>query len=414
MAGSSEHAGHATAAGGSPAAAGAAAAIRASGVVAGPSPAVDELLVEARFTDHHVHGVLRGTLPPERLIVQLSESDRPSAAAAAGMDTQLGIAVRRWTAPLLGMAPSVPADEWLAHRATLDNEAVAASILPLSGIGELLVDTGYRGTLLTSPDELGALAGVPAREVVRLEVVAEEVATSGVTATGYAAALHDALVAATRHAIGTKSIVAYRFGFDFDPAPPPAGEVAAAAGAWLRSIESGAPVRLADPTLLRHLLWEAVGLGLPLQLHTGYGDSDLDLHRCDPALLTGFLRRTDGTVPILLLHTYPYTRSAGYLAEMFAHVHLDVGLAVNHTGAAAERTIAETLELAPLTKVLFSSDAWGLPELHLLGSWLLRRGLSRIVGRWVVDGDWSLADARRAIELLSRENAARVYTLGPG
>ena len=191
-------------------------------------------------------------------------------------------------------------------------------------------------------------------------------------------------------------------------------EVEAAAGRWLRGVATGDPVRLTDETLLRHLLWTAVGLGLPLQLHTGYGDSDLDLHRCDPARLTGFLRRTDGTIPILLLHTYPYTRSAGYLAEMFAHVHLDVGLAVNHTGVAAARTVAETLELAPLTKVLFSSDAWGLPELHLLGSWLLRRALSRVMGRWVADGDWSIADARRAVDLLSRENAERVYTLRPG
>ena len=77
----------------------------------------------------------------------------------------------------------------------------------------------------------------------------------------------------------------------------------------------------------------------------------------------------------MLLHTYPFQRTAGYLAQMFAHVYVDVGLAVNHTGAASDRIIAESLELAPFRKVLFSSDAWGLPELHLLGSWLFRRGL---------------------------------------
>jgi predicted TIM-barrel fold metal-dependent hydrolase len=158
------------------------------------------------------------------------------------------------------------------------------------------------------------------------------------------------------------------------------------------------------------VLWAGAELGLPLQLHTGYGDPDLDIHRADPALLTGFLRLTEGRCPVLLLHTYPYQRNAGYLAQMFPHVHLDVGLAVNHSGAASGQVIRETLEVAPLTKVLFSSDAWGLPELHLLGSWLVRRGLSRIVGRWVADGDWTVADATRAITLLARDNAARVYT----
>ena len=167
---------------------------------------------------------------------------------------------------------------------------------------------------------------------------------------------------------------------------------------------------MADPVLLRAVLWSGVELGLPLQLHTGYGDPDLDLHRADPALLTGFLRRTEDRCPVLLLHTYPYQRHAGYLAQMFPHVYLDVGLAVNHSGVASERIIAETLEIAPFTKLLFSSDAWGLPELHLLGSWLVRRGLSRILGRWVVEGDWTLADAARTIELLAQENARRVYT----
>jgi predicted TIM-barrel fold metal-dependent hydrolase len=113
----------------------------------------------------------------------------------------------------------------------------------------------------------------------------------------------------------------------------------------------------------------------------------------------------------MLLHTYPFHRTAGYLAQMFGHVHVDVGLAVNHTGAASDRVIAESLELAPMSRVLFSSDAWGLPELYLLGSLLFRRGLSRTLGRWVADGDWALVDALRVATLIGRENARRVYRL---
>jgi len=47
---------------------------------------------------------------------------------------------------------------------------------------------------------------------------------------------------------------------------------------------------------------------------------------------------------------------------------LDVGLAVNYAGAASPAIVAESMELAPFRKLLFSSDAWGAPELHLLGS----------------------------------------------
>ena len=94
---------------------------------------------------------------------------------------------------------------------------------------------------------------------------------------------------------------------------------------------------------------------------------------------------------------------------MFAHVYTDIGLGVNHTGIQSEQLIAEMLEVAPFRKILFSSDAWGLPELHLLGSWLFRRGLSRVLGRWVATDDWSVDDARLAIELIGSQNARLVY-----
>ncbi len=206
-----------------------------------------------------------------------------------------------------------------------------------------------------------------------------------------------------------KSIVAYRHGLDFDPSPPSASDVVEHAGLWLADISSGGPLRLTDPVILRFVLWCGVETALPLQLHTGYGDSDLDLRRCDPLLLTGFIRATLGRTRILLLHTYPFHRQAGYLTQMFPHVYTDIGLGVNHTGIQSEQLVAEMLEVAPFRKILFSSDAWGLPELHLLGSWLFRRALSRVLGRWVVAGDWSLADARMVVELIGSQNARLAY-----
>jgi predicted TIM-barrel fold metal-dependent hydrolase len=97
---------------------------------------------------------------------------------------------------------------------------------------------------------------------------------------------------------------------------------------------------------------------------------------------------------------------------MFPHVYLDVGEAINYAGAASTALVSESMELAPFRKLLFSSDAWGAPELHLLGSLLFRRAMSRILGDWVVRGDWSLADADRVVTLIASENAQRVYGLG--
>jgi uncharacterized protein len=383
--------------------------IARAGLLDGPHEGVNERLREARFIDHHVHSILAGRLGRPQLIETLSESGQPASAAGAGMDHQLGVAVRRWCAPLIGLPPQVDAETWLAYRAGLDEAEAAAALLPPAGLQALYVDTGYRSAELLPVPELARLAGAPARTVVRLEAVAEAVASGGSSAVGFASAFRDELERAAEGAIGVKSIIAYRAGLDIDPAPPTPAEVEAHAGRWLASMDAGAPARLGDRVILRFALWSGVETGLPLQLHTGYGDADLDLRLADPLLLRGFLRATQGRSTILLLHTYPFHRHAGYLAQMFPHVFMDIGLGVNHAGIQSEQLLAEMLEVAPFRKVLFSSDAWGLPELHLLGSWLVRRGLGRVLGRWVSAGDWSLEDAGLVIDLVGWQNAQRVY-----
>jgi len=350
----------------------------------------------------------------------LSESDRRSAAEAAGHDSQVWYAARRWCGPLLGLAPSAGAGTYLEARAALTNEAVARRFLPAAGFEHLVVETGFRGDVVSNPAELGSLAGAPASEVVRLEALAERLITELADPAEYPAAFRLALAAAvsgSEPAVGTKTILAYRGGFDRDLSRPDDVDVARAARRWSEELgrdrtRRQAP-RLVDECLLRFGLWAAVDLGLPLQVHTGFGDPDLDLRTADPLLLTSFIRSTEGRVPVLLLHTYPFQRNAGYLAQMFPHVFLDVGLAVGYTGVASTRVVEESLELAPFTKVLFSSDGWGAPELHLLGSWLWRRAMSRVLGAWVVAGDWSMADAERVVKLVASGNARRVYGLPP-
>jgi hypothetical protein len=387
----------------------AAEAIDRARLLDGPDPDVNALVRDVRLVDHHVHSVRRGTSTRDELILGLTETDRRDAAELTGLEHQLGVALRRWCGPLIGLEPGAPAEAWLERRAGLHHQSLAAELLPLAGLAGMLVDTGYRRDELVPIEELGCLAQAPAREVVRLESLAERVALSGTSATRFATAFSDALHEAAPHVAGWKSIVAYRHGLDFEASAPDAAVVAARAGAWLHAIERGGSARLSDPVLLRSILWCAVDTGLPLQLHTGYGDPDLDLHRSDPLLLTDFLRLTEGRCQVLLLHTYPFHRHAGYLAQMFAHVSMDIGLAINHAGARAPELIAESLELAPFRKLLYSSDAWGLPELHLLGSWLFRRGLARVLGTWVERGDWTLADAGRAVALIGAENARRIY-----
>ncbi len=363
------------------------------------------------LVDHHCHGVARAGLSAQAFESFLTESDAPAAPGTSFFDTQPGFAVRRWCAPLLDLEPHCPPEAYLARRAELGPAEATRRLLGSCGISDFLVDTGLPGDL-TSPQELAAAGDAACHEIIRLEHLAERIADGADTPAAFLDALGDAVRDGARTAAGFKSVVAYRYGLDFEPGPPRPAEVRTAADRWLTARTPG--TRLAEPALLRHLLWSAAETGAPLQLHTGFGDPDLRLDRCDPLLLTDFARAVRPTgCTLVLLHCYPYHRGAGYLAHAFPHVYADMGLALTHTGARAGAVLAEMLELAPFGKLLFSTDAYGLPELYVVGAELFRQALGRLLTGWVEEGAWSAGDAERVAALVAADNARRVYGLGP-
>jgi uncharacterized protein len=366
-----------------------------------------------QFIDHHCHGVTRAELQRLEFELLATESDWPAPAAATHFDTQLGFGIRRWCSPVLGLEPHAGPEEYLRRRAELGPAEVSRRLLAASGIDTFLVDTGFGNERITTPDELAAAAGGSSREVVRLETVAERLAAEAADASSFASAYAAALAEATAKAVGVKSVIAYRLGLDFDPARPSAAEVRAAAGGWLRQCELTGQVRLNDPVLLRHVLWTAVDRRLPIQFHVGYGDSDIQMFRNDPTLMSDFIRAVRPLqVDLMLLHCYPYHRQAGYLAHVYPHVYMDVGCLVHYAGPRAPAILAESLELTPFHKTLFSSDAYGLPELYLVAARGFRLAWRSVVGRWVAEGAWSRADAQRVERMIGRQNAQRVYKLG--
>jgi len=362
------------------------------------------------LVDHHVHGAFAAEITRNTFEVALNEGC-PEAVPPwmTMMDSQLGFAIRRWCAPVLDLPPHVPADVYWARRGDLGVAEVTSRLLRAAGVSDWVVDTGYGPDTVLGPDAMTAASGQRAHVVVRLESIAERLAAEGVAASDYADRFRARLVEGTAGALAVKSILAYRCGFAHDLSRPSDDAVQDAAGRWVEG-DDGPPGRLVDPVLLRFGLHAAVDRGLPIQLHTGLGDRDLDLDKVNPLLLLDFLRDRDvARVPVLLLHCYPYHREAAYLAQAFPHVYFDVGLALNHVGVRSAAVVAEALELAPFAKQLYSSDAWGPPELHYLGAALWRRAIGQTLGRWVDDGDWHLGDARRVVDMVAGDNARRVY-----
>ncbi|MBV8786716.1 MAG: amidohydrolase family protein [Mycobacterium sp.] len=356
---------------------------------------------EVPLIDQHVHGCWLAAGDRQRFENTLNEANTEPI-ADSGFDSQLGFAVRRHCAPVLGLPKHVDPQLYWERRTEFDEGQLARLFLPAAGVSDWLVDTGIPGDIAGVTD-MAEASGGGAHEIVRLEEVAEQAACAP---GDYAAAFEEILHRRAATAVGTKSILAYRGGFDGDLSEPSPAQVAAAAGRWR---ERGG-TRLQDRVLLRFGLHQALRLGKPLQFHVGFGDRDCDLHKANPLLLLDFLRVSADT-PIVLLHCYPYEREAGYLAQAFNNVYLDGGLSVNYLGARAPAFLSRLLEMAPFRKLLYSSDGFGPAELHFLGAALWRNSIHRVLSGFVANGDWNESDAVRVVDLIAHGNAARLYNL---
>lgn len=366
--------------------------------------------------DHHCHGVSPAELDFAGFQAMFSESYRPAPAGTTEFQKPLGLAIRRWCAPVLDLEPSCPAETYVERRLALGADEVNKRFLRASGLDELLIDTGHRSAAIANVDQMGAIANRPAREVVRIEAVAEEVAKSGVGAADFARAFADKLAERAKSAVGLKTIVAYRTTFKIDQTAPKKAEVDRAADAWLKRCAESSKVRLEDPTIIRQGLWIGAELcrkyRFPMQVHVGFGDPDVYMHACDPTHFTDFIAAMEKwEVPITLLHNYPFQREAAWLSEIFQNVYYDVGVILNYAAPMATDILGEAMEMGKYSKLLYSSDAFGLSELYYLGARQFRLALRKVLNRWLSEDACSLKDAEEIIRMFAQENARRIYPL---
>ncbi|HWB67840.1 MAG TPA: amidohydrolase family protein [Mycobacteriales bacterium] len=368
------------------------------------------------LVDHHVHGVVATSLERDQFELLANEGGRPAPAGTSHFDTPVGLAILTGCGPLLDLAPDCTPERYLEARAALGAVEVNRRLLAAAGLDALLVETGHRPGDVLDPAAMGRLAGATAHEVVRIERAAEDHARGCDGPDDFLAGLGAALDAAASAAVGLKSVVAYRHGFDLAVEPPDHEGVRRATEAWFREFGAATAPRLAAPVLLAHVLHAAIEVAasrrLPVQVHAGFGDTDLTMHRADPSQFTPWVRELEGRgVDVVFLHCYPYHRQAGYLANVFPNVYFDVGCMAHYTGPSAGTVIAEALELAPYPKQLYSSDGFGLAEFVYLGAVLFRRHLDRVLDGWVDAGDCPRASADRIRELIGAGNARRLYRL---
>ncbi|MDR7464369.1 MAG: amidohydrolase family protein [Armatimonadota bacterium] len=307
-----------------------------------------------------------------------------------------------------------------------DEEAVleARSRMPFSelvrecfaaaNVAAALVDYGFRPRDHYAPGALAALLPCRTAPVLRLEALLQEL----LPAAPSLASLQDAFVAAIEEApregvVAFKTIIAYRSGLAVERHSPEALEAAFQAE---RAQAGSGPHRVTAKPLLDAMLWLALEriapLELPVQVHAGFGDPDLHLVYANPAWLRPvFEYPAFRRVRFVLLHSYPYVAEAAWLASVYAHVYVDLSLAVPFLAHGATQALVDALAHAPLTKVLYASDAFSIPELFWLGGLHGRRALDRALRRIAAEGFLAEEEIPEAAGRILGGNARDLYSL---
>jgi uncharacterized protein len=321
----------------------------------------------------------------------------------------------RALAPFLGCESTE--DAVFAARTAREGKGLTAELLRSANIDTLLLDTGFPPPEVVFPmPELAELGGCRGEPVLRLEVLMESLLTEYDTLTATEEALAAALedVRAGGH-VALKSIAAYRTGLDIREWSREEAE--ASFREYRRSALNGF-TRLVHKPLLDTLLHVAFAQAdrqeVPVQFHVGYGDADTDLILGNPLYLRPVLQRSDyRCMPVVLLHEcYPYTRQGGYLAAIYENVYLDLSYGIPLLGYGEMVSFTrQALGVAPTSKLVYSSDGIGVPELHWISAIDGRRAIGQALGEMVAHRELSLPEAEAAGESILRHNATRLYRL---
>ncbi len=374
-------------------------------------------LTQVPVVDNHCHGIKQDQTFEDLASWRraFTESTDPGMPRDHVASTIFYRRLIRTLADFLGCEPEEEAV--FAARTGWDERELTGALLRAANVDTLLLDTGFPPFEEVLPvAELGELGGCRAEPMLRLEILMEDFLAEhdslGEVREALAAALDDIR---GQGYVALKSIAAYRTGLDIREWPQ---EEAEESFHEYRRAAGAGSARLVHKPLLDALLHvaftEAARQEVPVQFHVGYGDADTDLLLGNPLYLRPVLQRPDYLgMPVVLLHEcYPYTRQGGYLAAVYENAYLDLSYGIPLLGYGEMLSFTRAaLGVAPSSKLMYSSDGIGAPELHWMSAIDGRRVLGEALGEMVAHGELDLPEAEAAGESVLRGNATRLYRL---
>ena len=396
--------------------------------------------------DNHAHNLLRPhQLKHHNLLTITTEAE-----GAALEDAPKSLAHLRASRQLCRLYELPLGAEWDTilnkRKELLDRDADALVERCLEGTHTILIDDGLGDNSTVEPYSWhNKYTTSPCKRIVRIEAIAAEILSSlhqqGRLPVGVAIADEEAcsvawvtflntfeesiaVALANSEVAGFKSVICYRTGLDVQ-----LGRDKDVTEAGLASFRrhylpncSAKNFRVAQKAMNDALVISVCKLidssyrtnrfTKPFQFHTGLGDNDMSLLGANPACLQPLIAAYPH-VPIVLLHSsYPFTRESGYLASVYKNAYLDIGEVfpmISRDGQ--EQVVRQAMELAPISKILWSTDGHYFPETYWLANVQGRDALEKVLCEYVVAKDLTLKQAVDAARDILFRNSNALYDL---
>ncbi len=297
-----------------------------------------------------------------------------------------------------------------------------------AGIETLLVDSGYPFKEFVGYEidlnDFSEMIGRDVHEIFRIEVaihgLLKGLAPYDRAIEDFRAQIEEAV---TSGCIALKSVIAYRTGLAVKN-----WEGGAAKQAWgemTSMVRDGKKpsVVLSErnernksvyDTFLRVGVEEARRLGVPLQIHTGIGDSpSMDLRNANPSQLYDLLQNPVAQeASIVLTHGgYPYIEEAAFLANAYPNLYIDLSETIPFVSVGLRGRLLTLLEMAPTTKIMYGSDGFNIPELYWFSAIQTKKALASTLEELTRHEGLGEENAMRIGENFLAGNARRLYHL---
>lgn len=164
-------------------------------------------------------------------------------------------------------------------------------------------------------------------------------------------------------------------------------------------------------------LEECLKRDLPMQIHTGDGEAPyVILRNQDPFYLEEVVRFDKDNMmrmpKIVPLHAgYPSVGKAAWLSHLYPNCYFELSIMTPFIHQSLYERYKQVLEVVPMSKILFASDNFHVPELFWIAGRWGKRYLSQALTDCVVGGSLTFEEAIEAARMILYKNNRALYKL---